>query len=433
MFYIFLFSCFSVDTHAISVDAGSTSTRIYIYSLTLQNDFPEIIEIGQKRINIKLQDSAYNSSVIPSLVNEINSYAKEIISNPKDSLLYIYGTGGMREIDSSLQSEIITNLIQTLKEKTDFAFSNSSIRVISGEEEGFYLWLAANYERNQYSVPFTVGVLDLGGSSLQISYDVALNQKDQATKSFNVRDFPFNVYSHSFADLGILQLLSKINNNLTYTTESAIPNPCLNNGYNLTENGKSYIGAMDFDKCESYVHEYLVSEIENTARPDYIDTVEIFYNFGSFNLFARFAGLPASADILSFRAESQAICDESSDYIEGRANGYKYAYTYCLQGIMIYNIIKNAFKFPDSLAMMYTEEISGTNVSWTLGSVFETYIPLFEPESKTNTTLIAIIVVACVIVITGIGLFIFFFLYKRKKRLAAFSNALNSKSLLGSY
>ena len=433
MFYFFLISCFCVDKYAVSVDAGSTSTRIFIYSISIKNDFPEITQINNKRVDIKLQEAVSNSSVISTLVSEINTYSKEIISNTKDSLLYIYATGGMRELDSATQSEIMSNLIQSLNEKTDFEFSNYSVRVISGEEEGYYLWLAANYQRSQYSEPYTVGVMDLGGSSLQISYDVALDQKDQAEKSFSVHDFSYNVYSHSYADLGILQLLDRINNNLTYTSASAIPHPCLNKGYSITDNGKTYIGAMNFEKCESYVHEYLVSEIKNTQRPGYIETTEIFYDFGSFNLFASFAGLSASSDILALRSESQAICAETSTAIEQKANGYTYAYTYCLQGIMIYNIVKNAFQFPDSLAMMYTEEIAGTNVSWTLGSVFETYIPMLQPESQTNAAIIAVIVIASIIGATSIGVFIFFFLYQRKKKLAAFSNALNSKSLLGSY
>ena len=424
----------SASTHSIAVDAGSTESRAYLYSTEEVSNFPEISLLNSTLINIKLQDAEFNASVVPALVTEIQKFATTFLPTLTQTKLLIYATGAMRDLSESTQKAIVDSLIANLRTATDFQISPSQIRVISGAEEGFYMWLAANYQRHQFDVLYTLGVLDLGGNSLQIAYDISLEHKDQSYKEIYVRDFLFNVYSHSYEELGILKLMNRIENNLSSSiSASQIINPCLNTGYSITENNKTFVGKMDFQKCEEMVQNYVVNDVKSIIRPDFIKSIDMFYGFGGFSMFMNFAGLQPAESLSSIRAQSLAICQETSESIQEKAQGFKYAYTYCLQGIMIYNLVRNAFQFPNNIALMFTEEIGGSNVSWTLGAVFEPFLSQFGPKNNSNTTLIIIIVISCVVGVAFIAIFIFYILHRRKWKLDQMNNALNSKSLLGSY
>ena len=80
------------------------------------------------------------------------------------------------------------------------------MRILSGEEEGAYGWLAVNSELDGLSDPGThsVGVLDLGGASMQITF------VPEADRSVLQHSFPLflqgqqsNLYSASYLQFGL--------------------------------------------------------------------------------------------------------------------------------------------------------------------------------------------------------------------------------------
>ena len=69
-------------------------------------------------------------------------------------------------------------------------FVNDNVRIISGQEEAYFAWLAANYLKEKFTIRNddqqqnneTTGILDIGGSSAQIS--IAPSSKKNASFIF---------------------------------------------------------------------------------------------------------------------------------------------------------------------------------------------------------------------------------------------------------
>ncbi|KAG7231736.1 hypothetical protein INR49_010440 [Caranx melampygus] len=112
----------------------------------------------------------------------------------KETPLYILCTAGMRLLPESQQAAILEDLVTDVPLEFDFLFSSSHAEVISGKQEGVYAWIGINFvlgrfdhadeedatvevttsSQNQRPISRrrTVGIMDMGGASLQIAYEV---------------------------------------------------------------------------------------------------------------------------------------------------------------------------------------------------------------------------------------------------------------------
>ncbi|NWX25575.1 ENTP7 diphosphohydrolase, partial [Notiomystis cincta] len=111
----------------------------------------------------------------------------------RETPLYILCTAGMRLLPERQQAAILEDLVRNVPLEFDFLFSKSHAEVISGKQEGVYAWIGINFVLGRFdhedeedavvTVALgeqgkslvrkrTVGILDMGGASLQIAYEV---------------------------------------------------------------------------------------------------------------------------------------------------------------------------------------------------------------------------------------------------------------------
>ncbi|KAK1211436.1 ENTP7 diphosphohydrolase, partial [Pygoscelis papua] len=111
----------------------------------------------------------------------------------KETPLYTLCTAGMRLLPERRQAAILEDLVRNVPLEFDFLFSKSHAEVISGKQEGVYAWIGINFVLGRFdhedeedavvTVALgdqgeslirkrTVGILDMGGASLQIAYEV---------------------------------------------------------------------------------------------------------------------------------------------------------------------------------------------------------------------------------------------------------------------
>lgn len=126
------------------------------------------------------------------------AHAMDIIppSLHHETPLFLLATAGMRLLDMHQQHAIIeatcmffrTNSIFRLEPLSNIGPCGSSIRIISGEEEGLFGWIAVNYlmdgfashEENHRA---TYGFLDMGGASTQIAFEPSEPEKAHSSKT----------------------------------------------------------------------------------------------------------------------------------------------------------------------------------------------------------------------------------------------------------
>ncbi len=197
------------------IDAGSSGSRIYLYrwpvaavpqrqhrhdseALTTSSAF---IKVERKAIfsQERTPGISHEGGLGIQAVQELVALAKAALLpldvNPKYVPIYLGATAGMRIlIDSSsiFTNEEATTTMAALRRvlhQSGFLFRDAWARTISGEEEGVYAWLVANYLKHNGNLPTPTsayGALDLGGASTQISFLMTMNRTTSATTSSTI-------------------------------------------------------------------------------------------------------------------------------------------------------------------------------------------------------------------------------------------------------
>ncbi|BGP06561.1 Golgi apyrase [Rhodotorula toruloides] len=192
--------------YGVVIDAGSSGSRIQVYSWV----DPEIAKHDRKakgksvdvlskvekgveegdgwhlKVEPGISTFGSNPAGVPDYLRPLIEFAASVI--PADKLpstpIYLLATAGMRLLPPEQQSAVLSSTCDYLR---TFPFHlpdcGEQIRIISGEEEGLYGWVAVNYlmdgfdkhehaaagERRKHSS--TYGFLDMGGASTQIAFE----------------------------------------------------------------------------------------------------------------------------------------------------------------------------------------------------------------------------------------------------------------------
>lgn len=156
------------------------------------------------------------------------------------------------------RSSILTK-VRAVLHVSPFSFSDSQARVIAGEEEGVYGWVTANYLASRLEGPAgeTVGALDLGGASTQITF---APQGEVLANLFWLHlstNLNRRLYTHSYLYYGVNQAEDRVARALAAPGATVVDAPCYNEGYTrnfTTDDGSSepYIllrGTGNFTAC----------------------------------------------------------------------------------------------------------------------------------------------------------------------------------------
>ncbi|CAB4068384.1 ENTPD4 [Lepeophtheirus salmonis] len=399
------------SNYAVVIDAGSSGSRVYLYVWPSHSGNPhELLKISPLR---NFENQPYVKKITPGLsslsetpersyiyIKPLLDFAQEHIpsSKHKETPLFILATAGMRLLGRDKQLNIMKHLGITVNENSNFIFPENNLEIITGKQEGIYQWLAINYVlgkfTNHYTAyengrpllhkrPTTVGVMDMGGASMQIALEVA----------DSVKNYPHVVE----INLGGSSWFHKNFNNSTgnstikgIDSTSKLENPCYPNGLEYESSLK-----IDIDK--------LTNELEigikcDTVCPD--DGIQLpsfkfertkFYGMSEFwysmNDVFQMGG---HYNYNKFADASKAFCNESwkktlevhsSEHLEDMRME-----TQCFKSAWICAVLHEGYKFPKSYTKLTSSPstINGEVVHWTLGAILyrTRYFPLRAIEMQ---------------------------------------------------
>jgi apyrase len=207
-----------VPRFAVVFDAGSTGSRIHVYEflytgighIQLKDELFEKVSPG---LSAYAEDPVQGArSLIPLLESAKKKIPKRL---QQASMVHLGATAGLRMLPGN-KSEALLGAVRDLLPNYRFSFNKHHIYIMSGMREGEYAWVALNYLIGKLGRPpsSTVGVIDLGGGSVQMMR--ALQETSSSAsfpEGYTVSSeggaqwgggYYYDLYVHSFLGWGLM-------------------------------------------------------------------------------------------------------------------------------------------------------------------------------------------------------------------------------------
>ena len=196
------------------IDAGSSGSRLFVY---------EVTTTGEQDLRLvypltKEQQKLSKGRALSTLANHPDSvriFVENMTANycSDSTRLYILATAGMR-LKPKAHADAIYQKLEALPLINGYYVKGAM--TITGQYEGLYGWLAANYQNGRIGFTTTTtgtqftltgtpcGILEIGGASMQIAFTT-----DHTSHECLTRPGIGNLYSKSYLGAGADQMYQK--------------------------------------------------------------------------------------------------------------------------------------------------------------------------------------------------------------------------------
>ncbi|XP_071585056.1 ectonucleoside triphosphate diphosphohydrolase 4 isoform X2 [Heliangelus exortis] len=459
-------------SYGIVVDCGSSGSRIFVYCWPRHNGNPhDLLDIKQMRdknrkpvvMKIKPGISEFASSPekVSDYISPLLSFAAQHVprAKHKETPLYILCTAGMRILPESQQKAILEDLLTDIPVHFDFLFSDSHAEVISGKQEGVYAWIGINFVLGRFEhtddedeaivevhVPGsenrevilrkrTVGILDMGGVSTQIAYEVpktvsfASSQQEEVAKNllaeFNLgcdahqTEHVYRVYVATFLGFGGNAARQRYEDSLFTSTvlknrllgtqtgltwDSPYLDPCLplDAEDEIQQKGqKLYLrGTGDFQLCRELIQPFMnkTNETQTSLNGVYQPAVHFqnseFYGFSEFYYCTEdVLRMGGDYNAAKFTKAAKDYCATKWSVLRERFDRGLYASHadlhrlkyQCFKSAWMYEVFHSGFSFPVSYNHLKTAlQVYDKEVQWTLGAILyrTRFLPLRDIQQE---------------------------------------------------
>ncbi|XP_061192965.1 ectonucleoside triphosphate diphosphohydrolase 7-like [Saccostrea echinata] len=464
--------------YGIVIDCGSSGSRVFLYFWPPHSgNTKDLLNIQQfmgkdgkpviKKIKPGLDTFKDNPEAASDYIKPLLQYVSGYIpkEQQKETLLFILATAGMRMISEISQKAIFQNLYKEIPKMFPFVISESNLEVITGKQEGVYAWIAVNYvlhkfdhgadehplvaveipgntnkEKKTHIRRRTVGMLDMGGGSMQIAFEITSkysNIPKHRVAEFNLGcqnndiDHTYRVYVTTFLGFGANEareryeeqvLLSKAHQiNFATTNISNIPiiqrthpnisDPCLPVG--LTQEVKDAQGHThflnglgDYEACRASLVRLINwnSTVKCEQAPCSMNGVHqpiISFHNSEFYAFSEFwytmddvYRIGGIYNNEKFDYEAKKFCSTRwstllswyDEKLFPKADESRFRFQ-CFKSAWMSTVLHKGLKFPHSYKMLRSvHQINQREVQWTLGALLHRtrYLPLREMNSFEN-------------------------------------------------
>nr|XP_043617233.1 probable apyrase 7 [Erigeron canadensis] len=429
---------FATNTSYFTVvlDCGSSGTRVNVYQFSNQDlKFPVLLRSfpdNLTKIDDRKDGCAYhcmqtepgldkfvgNASGVKAALEPLIRRAENWVpyDRHKDTPIFVLATAGLRRLSKDVVKMVLDDVEDVVK-LHEFKYRRDWIRVLSGEEEAYYGWIALNRYMgvfgNTSRLP-TLGLLDLGGSSLQVATEI----KEAKVDDHGVFDSKIGSFEHKImaASLPAFGLNEAFDRTVVMLSESKafinrdlepfeISHPCLGYGFmhNYTCHGcfkgnstrktrgintfsLNLVGDPNWEKCKVLAR---VAAINSSSLPNWSKLSDDSYceglssksgenilnKFEGNNSVARFhalsgffavynlLNLTSSAKLSNMWEKGQEICSRSLAGLSSLPIKHKYADFFCFRVPYVVSLIENTLCVGDKDIIFGPGE-----VSWTLGA-----------------------------------------------------------------
>ncbi|XP_060698221.1 ectonucleoside triphosphate diphosphohydrolase 4-like [Hemiscyllium ocellatum] len=460
--------------YGVVVDCGSSGSRVFVYFWPQHNGNPhDLLDIKQmkdknrkpvvKKIKPGISTLASSPAKASDYLRPLLQFAATHVpvTKHKETPLYILCTAGMRLLPERQQNAILEDLYTDVPVEFDFLFSESHAEVISGKQEGVYAWIGINFvlgrfdhieDDNDARVAVTVssnpnqglvirkrtvGILDMGGASVQIAYEVTnpvsftSPEQEEAAKGllaeFNLgcdlhhTEHVYRVYVTTFLGFGgnyARQLYEDLIFNNTaamnrlldqymgVSAESPYLDPCLSiESTDIIQKDEQTMhlrGAGNFDECCKLIKPLLNkgNEANLSLNGVYQSPIDFhnseFYGFSEFyyctedvlRMGGHYDGVKYTKAAKDYCATKWTTLKERFDLnlFSSHADLHRLKYQ-CFKSAWMHEVLHSGFNFPVDYSNLKTAQlVYDKEVQWTLGAIlYKTrFLPLRDLQRESG-------------------------------------------------
>lgn len=365
----------AADTHTacdarIVFDAGSTSTRGYLYRIGENvNGVPGgIVETTRIKQKPGLSDFGTDpegaAATIRTILQDGDGESPGLLSQlpgPCEGRVTVdvLATGGMRSLrreEGPIVTDPILDAVRTTLE--DLGQDVGRVEIIEGTDEGLYLWLTVNHALGQLDGMPTAGVVEVGGASTQIAFaapgGVPVSFAGQVTE----------VYTQSY---------------LGYGQDQAREDWAISECFPLGYEG----GLGDYASCRAFMEWVLTPEYceaSNCGLPDPSDFMGVpqppipsampFYAASALLYTASYLELGETPTTADFARAGAAHCATPWEELEAADpdTPAEYLSAYCFASAWLPSVIERFGFGRTDASITYAFDIAGSAPEWTAGA-----------------------------------------------------------------
>jgi guanosine-diphosphatase len=249
--------------YALTIDAGSTGSRIHVYKFHNCGPSPQLEYETFKSIQPGLSAYARDPTAAAASLDPLLEEALRVVPKElhKCTPVEVKATAGLRLLGTSESEAILDEVRNRLETNFDFVVpGDRAVEIMDGKDEGVYAWITANYLLNKIGEGSvsgdTLAVMDLGGASTQIVFEPSFPADSEQSLvegehkySLSFGGKQYTLYQHSYLGYGLMRARRSVHNLIAFTwsfgqganidwddlsEDAQVPNPCLSRGTTRT-------------------------------------------------------------------------------------------------------------------------------------------------------------------------------------------------------
>ncbi|XP_042511824.1 probable apyrase 6 [Macadamia integrifolia] len=232
----------------VIIDAGSTGSRVHVFEFLNEGRIPFIGFDGKGSHSFKVRPGLSEFVARPesagTSISSLLEFAKGRIpkSEWKLTKVRLMARESFEKISFDARKAILESCRRVLR-SSGFLFKDEWATVVTGQEEGLYAWVAANYALGSLGddPQETTGIIELGSASVQVTFAPEDLPPVEFSRMLKIAGVTYNLYTQSmlhFGQDGAWESLLELHNSEVLTSfsssgEGIITNPCIPRGYSL--------------------------------------------------------------------------------------------------------------------------------------------------------------------------------------------------------
>ncbi|RZC79122.1 hypothetical protein C5167_003335 [Papaver somniferum] len=372
----------------IIIDAGNTGSRIHVFEFLNEGRIPFIGFDGKGSKSLKIRPALVEFADDPdnagSSILRLLKFAKKRVPKTqwKNTRVWLMASEGLRGVGLDASKSILGSCRRVLR-SSGFLFENEWASLLTGQDEGVYAWVAANYalgtlggDRQE-----TTGIVELAGSSVQVTFALREPAPMEFSRMITLAGVTYNLSAQSTVRLGQDAAWKSVHNSNVLTSSSGslkeIASPCIPKGYGRTLSPSVAVDAShkellapdsvgNFSACRSKASALLHKRNDECLHPP-CETVSTFL--------PELRGKPVPPENFFYISEKLKDEHQGIDELD--------LLRYCFSSAYIVALLHDGLGIPmNDKRIGFANQAGGIPLDWTLGAfILQTVVePLKESE-----------------------------------------------------